>query len=532
MAPSTGTRSPVPTETLANRVPSSASTATLTVRAPATTEQIGAVPDCTPADVQSAVTRAREAQAAWENTPVTERAAVLERFRDLVLTHRSTFLDILQLETGKSRRTAAGELLEIPSAVAHAVSRGPDVIADESRSGWIPLLTTATVTYEPVGVVGVISPWNFPLLLAFADTLPALIAGNSVVCKPDEKTPYGALFLADLLEQAGLPEGVFTVVTGTGSTVGPALIDHVDYVAFTGGTETGREVASRAGRNLIDCSLELGGHNPMVVLEDADVTDAARGGAVACFSNLGQICLAAERIYVLESAYEPFLEAFIDETERLTLGTDHSYEADLGSLIDERQLEVVERHVEEARRTGATVQTGGRHRPDIAPYCYEPTILTDLDPATDVACEETFGPVVSVQPVPDIETAIAKANDSAYGLNASVWCGDRARGKAVARQIDCGTVCVNDSFLAGWGADAPMGGFGDSGIGRRGGPEGIKRYLESRTIGVSRVGPLTLPDQLPTGWVVSAVAETTVVGNRLKKRVRSAISKTDEKIRQ
>ncbi len=510
--------------TLSKRVPGT-TTASLTVQAPATGEPIGSIPNCKPAAVAQAVQTARQGQQEWARLSVEQRGAILERFRDVVLSRRSTLLDILQQETGKSRRTAASELLELPSAVSHAVKRGPDAVADEPRAGAIPLVSSATVTYEPVGVVGVISPWNFPILLALADTIPALIAGNAVVCKPDEKTPFGALFLASCFEQAALPDGVFQVVTGEGATVGPALIDHVDYVSFTGGTETGREVAANAGRNLIDCSLELGGNNPMLVLEDADVATAARGAAASCFANLGQLCLAAERIYVDESCYTPFLEAFLEETEALTLGTDHDYEADLGSLIDATQLERVERHVREARAAGATVETGGRHRPDIGPYCYEPTVLTGLDPEASVACEETFGPVVSVTPVPDTETAIAMANDSPYGLNASVWTGNRARGVQVARQIDCGTVCVNDSFLAGWGADAPMGGFGDSGIGRRNGPEGITRYLESRTIGVSRVGPLSVPDRLPLGMVVSGVAMATVTAGRAKRTVRAVSSK-------
>ncbi len=508
---------------LANRV-AGESTATLSVRAPASNTPIGTVRACDTETTKAAVQTAREAQRAWAETPVAQRAEVISRFGELVLEHRTELLDLLQLETGKSRRTAVEELFDIPQTCAHTARFGPAAIAETRQPGAVPLVTTAAVTHEPVGVVGVISPWNYPLTLAVADLVPALLAGNAVVIKPDEKTPYGTLFLAELFEKAGLPRDVLCVVTGEGPTVGPALIDTVDYVAFTGSTETGRLVAERAGRNLIDCSLELGGNNPFVVLDDADVETAARGAVTACFSNAGQLCLSAERIIVADSLYEPFLDMFVDETEKLTLGTGYEYEADLGSLIDADQLDRVASHVDDARRRGATVETGGRHRPDIGPFCYEPTILTDLPPESDAACAETFGPVVSVMSVPDEAAAIAAANDSVYGLNGSIWTTDRTRGQRVAREIDCGTVCVNDAFLVGWGAlDAPMGGFGDSGLGRRHGPEGITRYTESRTVGVSRVGPLGFPDRLPTGWFVTAMVGVARLGQRagrLRRRLR------------
>ncbi|WP_280585206.1 succinic semialdehyde dehydrogenase [Halorubrum sp. Boch-26] len=500
----------------------------LDVVAPATSERIGSVPACDGNGVAAAVERARSAQAEWEEAPATERVAVIDRFGDLVLEHREELLDLLQLETGKSRRSAVEELFDVPTGCTYLADEAPDALAEDPRSGVFPGLATATVTYDPVGVVGVISPWNYPLTLSMADALPALAAGNAVVCKPDEKTPYGALALAELLEVAGLPDELFQVVTGEGATVGPALIDAVDYVAFTGSTETGRIVAERAGRNLIDCSLELGGNNPLVVLGDADVDEAARGAVDACFSNAGQLCLSAERLYVEESAYEPFLDAFVRETEALTLGTGYDYDDDLGSLIDADQLDRVRGHVDAAREAGATVETGGRHRPDVAPYCYEPTVLTDVEPDAAVACEETFGPVVVVTPVPDAAAAVDAANDSPYGLNASVWTADRERGASAAREIDCGTVNVNDGFLATWGAaDAPMGGFGDSGLGRRHGPEGIRRYTESRTVGVSRVGPLGFPDRIPTDWFVRGAFAAVGLGRtvsrsvrRLKRRVR------------
>ncbi|MBZ6495141.1 succinic semialdehyde dehydrogenase [Natrinema longum] len=502
-------------ETLADRVETDG-TDTIDVRAPATDTRIGSIPDCTEADVERAIDRARTAQPSWADTPVDERGEILDRFGDLVLAHREELLDLLQLETGKSRRHAVEEVVDVAVTSSYYAEHGAVALAEERRQGVFPLATTARVTYEPVGVVGAISPWNYPLTLSVTDLLPALVAGNAAVLKPDDKTPYTALALAELLERAGLPDGCVEVVTGQGPVVGPALIDRVDYVSFTGSTETGRLVAEQAGRNLIDCSLELGGKNPLVVLDDADVETAARGAVQACFTNAGQLCLAAERIYVAESIRDAFLDAFVAATERLSLGTGFDFEADVGSLIDGDQLERVETHVDDARERGASVRTGGTHRPDVGPFYYEPTILTDLDPDATAACEETFGPVVAVESVPDVGTAIERANDSEYGLNASVWTGNRERGVAVAREIDCGTVCVNDAYISGWAAvDAPMGGFGDSGLGRRHGPEGIERYLESRTVATSRIGPLDAPPGVPTSWYARGMFTLTRLQRRL-----------------
>jgi len=248
-------------------------------------------------------------------------------------------------------------------------------------------------------------------------------------------------------------------------------------------------VAERAGRNLIDCSLELGGNNP-IVLDDTDVDEAARGAVQACFSNAGQLCLSAERIYVVESAYDEFVDAFVRETERLTLGTGYDYDAESARSSSTPPSSIGSRTTSTTRGSArATVLTGGRARPNVAPYCYEPTILTDVEPDATVACE-TFGPVVSVAPVPAADAAVAAANDSPYGLNASVWTRDRDRGAEIARDIDCGTVNVNDAFLATWGAvDAPMGGFGDSGMGRRHprGDPAVRRVPDDR--GLARRSP-------------------------------------------
>ena len=488
------------------------------VSAPATGEQIATIPRCRVADVERAAEKARGAAREWGNRTPGERATILQRFADEVDQEQEALLDLLQLETGKSRRDALEEVLDVPLTAEYYADTAEKTLAPESRKSGLPGFTTAEVQYEPVGVVGVISPWNFPMNLSVTDLIPALVAGNGVVLKPDEKTPFIALELVSLLRKAGMPTDLVQVVTGDPETVGSTLIDNVDYLAFTGGTETGRIVAEQAGRNLIDCSLELGGKNPFVVLDDVDPETAARGAVKAAFTNAGQLCLAAERMYVEDDAYEEFLDAFVGKTRALTLGTGYDYETQVGSLIGPAQLERVETHVEDAIDRGANVLTGGRARPDLGPYFYEPTILTDVSEDARLYDEETFGPVVRVERVPSAGAAVERANDSVYGLQASVWTSDRERGVSVAEQIACGTVCVNDPYTAGWAAhDAPMGGFGDSGLGRRHGPEGIRRFVEPKTIAVSRIGPIDAPPWLPQRWYARMLSGLSTIQRRLRR---------------
>ncbi|GAB7095271.1 succinic semialdehyde dehydrogenase [Halolamina litorea] len=492
----------------------------LDVIEPFSGDVLASIPAGTEADVDAAVERARAARTAWANRPVEERAAVLERYAERVLDDQAELLDMAQLETGKTRRDAFEEVLDVAQTATHYADAGPDLLTSERRRGALPGLTKTTVHRQPKGVVGIIAPWNYPVTLAVSDALPALLAGNAVVLKPAEETTHSALLARRLLVDAGLPPELFQVVSGTGERVGAGLVDRVDYVCFTGSTEAGRSVAERAGRALIDCSLELGGKNPLLVLDDADPETAANGAIRASFPNAGQLCISTERLYVHESVYEPFRDAFVAATEDLDLGSGFEFGADVGSLQSAAQLEKVERHVDDAVEKGADVLAGGRARPDIGPFFYEPTVLEGVTPEMTLYDEETFGPVVSLFPVHSVEEAIERANDSPYGLNASVWAGDRDRGERVAERIDCGTVNVNEGYAASWASvDAPMGGVDDSGIGRRHGDDGLLKYTEPQTVAVQRgvridSGPL--PDAVWARLMTGAVKLLSQVPERFR----------------
>ncbi|MCH0542234.1 succinate-semialdehyde dehydrogenase (NADP(+)) [Streptomyces sp. MUM 203J] len=458
---------------------------------PFTGGRLAELPESAPEDVAESFRRARAAQAAWAATPVRRRAAVFLRFHDLLLERQGEVLDLIQLETGKARLHAHEEVLAVAIAARHYGHRASAYLRPKRHTGAVPTLTKVTELRQPKGVVGQIAPWNYPLELSVGDALPALVAGNALVMKPDTETALTALWARDLLVEAGLPEAVFQVVLGEGPVVGPEVVRHADYVSFTGSTRTGREVARGAADRLVGVSLELGGKNAMLVLRDADVEKAAAGAVRACFSSAGQLCISIERLYVHESVADAFLERFAARTRAMRLGTALAYGADMGSLVGERQLETVTRHVEDAVAKGAKVLAGGVARPDVGPLFYEPTILEGVEEPMAVCAEETFGPVVSVYRFTDEDEVVERANATAYGLNASVWTRDGRRGHAVAARLRAGTVNINEGYSAAYGSvRAPMGGMKESGLGRRHGAEGILKYTEAQTVAQQRVMPL------------------------------------------
>ncbi|MFE1925146.1 succinic semialdehyde dehydrogenase [Streptomyces asoensis] len=458
---------------------------------PFTGEKLADLPESTPDDVLKAFEAARRAQEVWERTPVRERAAVLLRFHDLVLERQAEVLDLIQLETGKARLHAHEEVQAVAVAARHYGRKAPSYLRPKRHAGAMPTLTKVTELRHPRGVVGQIAPWNYPLELSVGDALPAFVAGNAVVMKPDTETCLTALWARDLLVEAGLPADVFQVVLGEGPVIGPEVVRHADYISFTGSTRTGREVAQGAAARLVGVSLELGGKNAMLVLEDADIEKAAAGAVRACFSSAGQLCISIERLYVHESVADAFLERFAARTKAMRLGTALAYGADMGSLVGERQLETVTRHVEEAVAKGARLVAGGVARPDVGPYFFEPTILDGVTEPMSVCTEETFGPVVSIYRFTTDDEAVELANSTPYGLNSSVWTKDGRRGREVASRLRTGTVNVNEGYAPAYGSvQSPMGGMKQSGLGRRHGSEGILKYTEAQTVAQQRLLPM------------------------------------------
>ena len=467
----------------------------LVVRCPFDDSIYGTLPSTRAERVPAAIASARRAQIEWAAVPVTERARVFRRLARLILEGRDKVLDTIQTETGKARLSAFEEVMDAARAVRVFAGSAPRLLRPRRRAGAIPVLTTAVEHHRPVGVVGIINPWNYPFTLPASDGAQALLAGNAVVLKPDSQTPFTALLLAELLTEAGLPDGLFQVLPGSGAELGPALVAGVDYVMFTGSTATGRLLATVCAERLIGFSGELGGKNPLLVLDDADLATAAAGTVHGAFANTGQVCVGIERAYVHMGVYDEFVDRLVAQVRGLRVGVGYDWVIDAGSLSSAKQLAAVVTHVDDAVAKGATVLAGGRARPDLGPYCYEPTVLTVVTEDMLACCEETFGPVLAVYRVASDDEAVARADNSRYGLNASVW--SARRGPEVAARLHTGTVNVNEGFAAAWGSHAaPMGGMGESGIGRRHGDHGLLKYTEPQTVSVQRLHRIAPPPKL------------------------------------
>ncbi|BAH31494.1 succinic semialdehyde dehydrogenase [Rhodococcus erythropolis] len=454
---------------------------------PATGQHLATFRTSTAGDVSTAFTAARKAQRSWAATSPRQRAKPFLRLHDLVLANEG-LIDIVQAETGKSRNSAFEETLDVAGLALYYGRHAAKFLAPRRRAGAIPLATQTRELRQPKGVVGIISPWNYPLSLGVCDIIPALLAGNAVVHKPDTQTVLTALRARELLIEAGLAPGLWQIVVGEPETVGQPIIDHADHICFTGSTGAGRKIAEAAASRLIGCTLELGGKNPMLVLDDADLNKAAKGAARACFSTAGQLCLSTERLYIANTIYDEFVRKLVDETRSLRLGKGTGFDYDIGTLTSQRQFDNVERHVTDARKHGATVLAGGRPRADLGPYFYEPTILEGVTPEMEVHSNETFGPVVSLYRIHSDNEAIRLANDTEFGLNASIWTSSTSRGRRVAERIRCGTVNINEGYGSAYASnDAPMGGMKASGQGRRHGEHGILEYTELQTIASQHV---------------------------------------------
>jgi acyl-CoA reductase-like NAD-dependent aldehyde dehydrogenase len=456
---------------------------TIAVENPATGEVVANLQACTPDRLREMVQRAREAQPGWKALGFEGRGRVLRRMQKWLLDNAERVIDTEISESGKTREDVVLELSIPAAAFGFWAKMAPRYLADERVRTSSPFLLgrRTLVRYEPVGAAGIIGPWNYPLANNIGDAIPALAAGNSVLLKPSSVTPLTSLLMEEGLRACGIPEHVFQVVVGRGA-LGEELIDLVDFVMFTGSTEVGRRVMERAARTLTPVALELGGKDPMIVLDDADLERAANAAVFWSMQNAGQTCISVERCYVQEAVHDRFVELVAERARRLRQDVPGGFgSVDVGSFINPPQADIVEAHVRDAVAKGAKVLVGGQRRPGPGAF-FAPTVLTDVDHRMACMTEETFGPTLPIMKVRDEEEAVRLANDSPYGLQASVFSRNMARAEAVARRLQAGAVVVNDCVSNYSALEAPMGGWKSSGIGVRHGPQGIRKYTRTQTI--------------------------------------------------
>jgi acyl-CoA reductase-like NAD-dependent aldehyde dehydrogenase len=452
---------------------------------PATGEVLREFESADAAQVNVAVGRARVAQPAWQAYSIAKRLAIVRQFQELLNDRKRHIAETITLEAGKPAAEALlTEVLVVLDAARFLLQETGSLLRDEPMHHG-SLATKAKrgrIVREPFGVIGIISPWNYPFSIPATETLAALVAGNAVVLKPSELTPLSALEIAKLLADAGLPPDVFQIIVGEGAT-GAALVESgIDKLVFTGSVATGRKTAEKAGARLLPVVLELGGKDPMIVLDDADLDVASSGAVWGALVNAGQTCLSVERCYIHRNIYEPFIAACLKKTRQLRIGNGMDPQTDVGPLIHERQVRMVVQHVEDARARGARVLCGGERLSSLGPNFYAPTVLADATQEMKIMQEETFGPVLPAMPFDSDAEAVRLANDSAYGLAASVWTRDRSRSEFIARQLNAGTVMINDAVSCFGISEAPHGGVKASGIGRTHGRFGLEEMLRVKYV--------------------------------------------------
>jgi acyl-CoA reductase-like NAD-dependent aldehyde dehydrogenase len=434
------------------------------------------------AAVAAAAARGRAAQVPWAARSIRERGRLLKRARRAIVRDRQKILSALERETGKARFDVVGELMNVCLDVGYFVRRAPRYLRPEKRSARPLIGKRARVVYKPRGLVGIISPWNAPLTLALGDAIPALLAGNAVIIKPSELTPLAVRLACEAMNRV-LPDGLLQVLIGAAET-GAALVDQVDMICVTGSPGTGQRVMERAAKRLTPVLLELGGKDPMIVLGDADLERAVEAAAWGGCMMTGQVCMSVERVYVEAPVAEEFTRRLVEKMRTLRTGANGAgAQIDYGPFTSPRQVEVVERHLADAVAKGARILTGGKRAGDPGGVYFEPTVVADVDHSMALLREETFGPVVPVMAVASADDAIRLANDSVYGLNASIWTRDVQKGIALAERIESGSVCVNECLLSAGCNDLPFGGVKLSGVGQRhGGAEGIRAFTQPQAM--------------------------------------------------
>jgi succinate-semialdehyde dehydrogenase / glutarate-semialdehyde dehydrogenase len=482
------------------------------VRNPVTGEIVGTIPICSEEEVRAAVERARAAQPAWEARGAKERAYIMRAFGDLLWARREEAMRLIRQETGKNDTGAFLECYGITTEAYWLYHHTARLLRPQRRPALLPLIQYAKVYFKPHGVVGAITPWNYPLYNGFTDLIPALAAGNTIVMKPSELSPFTAKFVVDLLYQAGVPKEALIIVNGEGST-GGALIDHVDYVSFTGSTATGRKVAERAAKRLIQYTLELGGKDPMLILEDANLDLAAAGTIRSALENCGQACVSTERVYVTAPVYDDYVQRVKHYAEKLNVSAGNGFSVDVGSMTNERELKRAEAHIKDAVDKGATLVSGGKRRSDLGPLFLEPAILMNVTHEMDVMREETFGPVVAIMKVKDTDEAVRMANESEYGLSGAIFTRDLGRGEKIATKLQSGDVGVNRTYAVPGSHSLPWGGRKHSGVGRRGGAEGLLRYVQPQSVLVD-----TMIGSVPSLTLLDSLTMNTLLALRVVRR--------------
>lgn len=452
---------------------------------PATGETLREIECTSEHEVHQAVARARSAQPAWSNLGIRRRTEILKAFQRLLHENKSQIAQLISVEAGKPYVEAlTTEIVVVLDSARYYIENAYSLLRDQPlpHGNLAMKLKSGRILREPYGVLGIISPWNYPFSIPATESLCALVAGNAVLVKPSEFTTLVALELARLFHQAGVPEDIFQLLPGDGTTGGALLNSEIDKLVFTGSVATGKRIGQAAAARLLPVVLELGGKDPMLVLADADIDVASSGAVWGAFVNAGQTCLSVERCYVHRSIYEPFVNACVEKAKRLRVGNGLDTGTDIGPMIHERQLRIVEEQIEEARALGAQVLTGGTRLPDLGPNFYAPTVLTGVSHEMRIMREETFGPVLPIMAFETDDEAIHLANDSEFGLAASVWTRDRRRGEAIARRLAAGTVQVNDAVSCFGISEAPHGGIKASGIGRTHGRYGLEEMVRIKYV--------------------------------------------------
>jgi len=459
----------------------------LRVASPASGEPIGELSVSSAEQVDAVVQRARAAQPGWQALGFGGRARCMRRALEILLEQQDAYIDVIGRETGRSHfETLMMEILPACDSLSYYAKRAARILRDEKPRLHLLRNKKLLISYRPLGVIGIITPWNGPFILTLNPSVQALMAGNTVVLKPSEVTPFSGRLVAELFERAGVPKDVLAVVEGDAET-GSALVQSgVDKICFTGSVATGRKIAEACARRLLPCTLELGGKDPMIVCADADLERAAGGAVFGGFINAGQFCCGTERVYVVDAVADEFVQRVVEKTVTLRLGASGEY--DVGPMIWPKQLEIVERHVADAVARGAKVLVGGKRRTDLGELFYEPTVLVDVTHEMQIMRDETFGPVLPILRVRDEDQALALANDSSYGLSATLWTRDGDKALRLARRIESGSVCVNDSSITYGATEAPFGGVKSSGLGQANGEAGLKGFCHAQPIILDRFG--------------------------------------------